>query len=245
MIYQEEYKAQIEDFDLKWQLKYETIIRILENSGNRHSDLAGDSAIEGLKNGASWVFVDWNIEILHRPIYGECLYIKTWIASPTASSSISRQYVLYGKDGERLVVAASKLVLLNHHTRHLAKITPELAAKYQPEPLRIIEENKYPRLTGPLKFDYERKFSLRNTDIDFNGHLHNTLYVDFALSTLPDDVADNVNFSVLRIVYRKPIMPCASITCRYSSTECGHTVALLDGNGLTCSLVEFSGGNGL
>ena len=45
-----DYQPLIEDFYNNGEMKIETILKILENSGNRHSDTAGDYILQSSSN---------------------------------------------------------------------------------------------------------------------------------------------------------------------------------------------------
>lgn len=54
-----EYEPIIEDFYSNGEMKIETILKILENSGNKHSDIAGNNILEGSSSGSAWILTDW------------------------------------------------------------------------------------------------------------------------------------------------------------------------------------------
>ena len=54
-----EYQPLIEDFYSNGEMKIETLLKILENSGNRHSDKAGDYILQSSNNGFAWILTDW------------------------------------------------------------------------------------------------------------------------------------------------------------------------------------------
>ena len=66
-----EYEPIIEDFYSNGEMKIETILKILENSGNKHSDIAGNNILEGSSSGSAWILTDWYVEIDSYPKYGD------------------------------------------------------------------------------------------------------------------------------------------------------------------------------
>ena len=57
------YQPIIEDFNKNGTLKLEAILKVLENSGNVHSDTAGDNNLVRSQNRIAWVLTDWKIQI--------------------------------------------------------------------------------------------------------------------------------------------------------------------------------------
>lgn len=49
------------------------------------------------------------------------------------------------------------------------------------------------------------QFPLRRSDMDYNGHVHNTAYLDFALDVLPKEAARSAEISGIRIAYKHPL----------------------------------------
>ena len=89
------YEPLIEDFYENGDLKLETIFKILENSGNRHSDLAGDHILQGSSSGTAWILTDWYVEIETYPKYGDKISAKTWSQGATSPFGSSRDFELY------------------------------------------------------------------------------------------------------------------------------------------------------
>ena len=68
--------------------------------------------------------------------------------------------------------------------------------------------------------------------MDFNGHVHNTKYLDFALEALPDTVPRDA-FTGFRMVYPKAVKDVEAVTLKYTPDghrplrvrlQCGHAL---------------------
>jgi len=94
-----------------------------------------------------------------------------------------------------------------------------------------------PRLRAPAAFDGEKTLPLRRSDIDFNGHVHNTKYLDFALEALPDTVPRDA-FTGIRMVYPKAVKDVDAVTLKYTLTDTGPFVCVYSGDTL-CTLIRF------
>ena len=55
---------------------------------------------------------------------------------------------------------------------------------YDKEKKQIWYEVPKKKVTAPKEFDYERTVNIRREDIDFNGHVHNSKYIVYALDIL-------------------------------------------------------------
>ena len=239
MIYREEFIPRIEDYTQNGILSLEAILRIFENAGCHHSDSVDDGVIEGSLKGTSWILTQWRVRIFVRPMHGERLSAATWAVNMSRPGSITvRNYAIYNADGSLCVCGAAKLVLMDMNTGRLLRITPELLEKYKPEETDIFEDT-LPRMQEPETFEYEKNIVLRRSDIDFNNHVHNTCYLNFALETLPDEVYKADDFSHINIAYKNPVKANEDIVCKYSACNGKYTVAVYGSDNELKSLVEF------
>ncbi len=103
------YDPLLEDFYPNGDLKIETILKLMENAGSRHSDKAGDNILKGAAKGCTWVLTDWYVLIDKTPKYGKTLKVITWTMGATSLFSTNRNFELYC-DGEKVGVGTTKWV---------------------------------------------------------------------------------------------------------------------------------------
>ena len=71
MIYTEKVKTALKDIGKDNKIKNRAILEILENVASYHSDLVGYGANDIGKTILSWILLDWKLEVLNRPKYGQ------------------------------------------------------------------------------------------------------------------------------------------------------------------------------
>lgn len=237
MFYKETYLPRLSEFNRHSNLSYEAILQILEAAGSHHSDIVNDNVVEGNQTGIAWVLIDWRVRIL-RPIKSaEEINITTWVRGKSGSITVCRDFIVTDKSGAEVILAEAKLGLINVATGKLTRISDDLKAAYQSED-RIVFEDEAPRLRAPNAFLSEQVLSVRRSDIDFNGHVHNTRYLDYALEAIPQDIFDTDAFTGIRIVYSKPVKEDDTITAKYALTESGHFVGIYASD-MLCTLIEL------
>ena len=111
--------------------------------------------------------------------------------------------LLHSESGEVLARGQAKLALVDRSCNKPCLPTPERLAAYQPE-LRTAFVDKLPRLRPPAGCNAESPVQLRRSDMDYNGHLHNTAYLALALDAAPQQVRSGGVHS-FRISYRSPL----------------------------------------
>ena len=194
--------TRVEDFDQHGLLTPTALLSIFENTAVRHAETVGYSPMDdSLRNGMAWVITNWRAEVSRAPAYDEPFTASTWLCNNPRQAT--REMLLHSESGEVLARGQAKLALVDRSCNKPCLPTPERLAAYQPE-LRTAFANKLPRLRPPAGCNAESPVQLRRSDMDYNGHLHNTAYLALALDAAPADVtAEGVH--TFRISYRSPL----------------------------------------
>ena len=238
MIFTEDYKSVIEDFGKDGKLSLFGVLRIFENIGNRHSDMAGDSVFKYDGSSKAWVLTDWQIEAEEYPSYGDSIKVETWSEELKMPLTATRDFALY-KNNQLCVKGISKWVLFDLESQRLCKIESGLLEKYKPENKTIFEDSKLPKIQIPENFEAEKKIMIRRSDFDFNNHVHNLTYLDYALESLPDEVYQKNAFKKLRITYKTAITDNQEIIGKYACMGDKKIICIHDLNGDTKAVVQF------
>lgn len=114
----------------------------------------------------------------------------------------------------------------------LERITDALYAGYHPED-RAVFADPLPRLRPPAAFEDAQTLALRQSDLDYNGHVHNTRYLEFALEALPP----GREFTRLSVVYNRPLAAQETVTLRHTAAGETHTLGVFAGSDLCTLLV--------
>ena len=236
MYYKEIYQPRISDYDRNGKLYYESILQILETAGSHHSDTVGDSVIEGSQSGIAWILTEWRVQILRRTDSKEKLQITTWVRGKAPASAVYRDFLLTDENGTEVIRAEAKFALFDLTTSRLTRISEELFGSYQPEDKTVFEDAQ--RLCAPSEYTSETELKLRRSDIDFNGHVHNTRYVDLAMEALPNEIFVSDDFTDIHVLYAKPVMERAVVKANYVFKDSAYLVAVY-ADDIYCALVEF------
>lgn len=228
MIFKEYYKPFIEDFTTKGSLSLNAILKIFENTSNGHSEIAGDK-IFNYEAGRThaWILTDWYIEIISYPVYGEELKAETWLQDSNSPLISIRNFILY-KNNQVCVKGTTKWVLIDLKTERLCKLEKDLIDKYQPENKTVFEDSKFLKLNVPQNFEFEVTVRLRRSDYDFNNHIHNLVYLDYAFEVIPEKLYKEMNFKSLRINYKSAVKTGTEVIGKYAEVENKKIVCIYD-----------------
>ena len=236
MFYKEICKPRPSDYNRNGKLSYEAILQILENAAGNHSANMGDSIAEANKNGIAWILSEWRVQIVRRPENGESLNITTWVRGKAPASAVYRDFLLTDENGNEVIRAEAKFALFDLTTSRLTRVSEELFGSYQPEDKTVFEDAQ--RLRAPSEYTSETDLKLRRSDIDFNGHVHNTRYVDLATEALPNEFFASDDFSELHILYFKTVMEHSAVKAQYHFDGSSHLVTVYADN-VCCALVKL------
>ncbi|MGN1047952.1 MAG: acyl-[acyl-carrier-protein] thioesterase [Eubacteriales bacterium] len=236
MYYQGAYTPRPSDYNRNGKLSYEAILQILECAAGDHSASAGDSIACANKSGIAWILTEWRVQIVRRPENGETLNITTWVRGKAPASTVYRDFLLSDENGSEIIRAEAKFALFDMKTGRLVRVDEELFLSYQPEE-KVIFDNA-PRLRSAAIYDGEAEIKLRSSDMDFNGHLHNTRYITLALEGLENADSKKRDFSEFHIVYLKPVRDGNAVQIKSFATETGYLIEICSEN-TSCSLVEM------
>ena len=73
MIFESNEKIRLNDIGKNNKLKNESILEILESVASQHSDTVGYGVLDIENTKASWVLLEWKVQVLKRPLYSEKL----------------------------------------------------------------------------------------------------------------------------------------------------------------------------
>ena len=228
--------TRVEDFDQRGLLTPTALLSIFENTAVRHAETVGYSPMnDSLRNGMAWVITNWRVEMDRAPAYDEPFTASTWLCNNPRQAT--REMLLHSAGGEVLARGQAKLALVDRSSNKPCLPTPERLAAYQPEQ-RTAFADRLPRLRPPTAYAAETPLTLRRSDMDYNGHLHNTAYLILALEAAPEAIQE-AGVHSFRISYRSPLRLGDAPTLKSCPQSGGWTAAFLRGDDV-CALVAIN-----
>lgn len=233
MFFEETCKPRISDFEKGGKISLTSIMCILEDVGAHHSAYANDDVLQYSLAGSAWVCTNWRIRIIKPPAGNKELQVTTWARVKTTGAAVLREYTICDQKGELLVIAQAKFVRLDLHTGKPVRITDELYDAYEPEECSVFEE-EMERLTPPEGLGEGQPVPLRKSDVDFNGHVHNTRYIDIAAAGIPEEQFDLTKAKELNIAFRKALKASDQVSVVYALIDGGCFISVNNQHGPCC-----------
>lgn len=174
------------------------VARYFQDCSTLDSNHVGDTLDHLLEQSRVWLLAAWQVEIMRYPELFEEIVISTW---PHDKKGILayRNFDICDLEGNRLISANSMWFYYDLKAGVPTRIMDEDIAAYgQKEKLPMNYKGR--KITLP-KTDGEKMdfFTVRRSDLDTNGHVNNTKYIEMALEYMKD----SAKIVGMRADYRK------------------------------------------
>lgn len=233
MIFKETFKTGLKDIGKNQQVKNRALLEYLENIGAYHSDLAGYGAKDTEKTGVTWILLDWKLQVIKRPSYGDTIEIHTWGKGMNKFFTY-RDFELYNEKNELCAIATSKWALIDIKNGKMARLTEEIVEKYELEEKDVFPQRELEKLKDTEEYSSYINYTVIRKDIDINQHMHNLYYLDLAYEALPEQVyREERPFDNVRITYKKEIKLGETVTCNYTKQNGKHIIVIKSEDGKT------------
>lgn len=165
--------ASVCDMSGRWQPG--AVLRTLQEVSGGHAEGWGLGREALLNAGIAWVLSRIALKMDRYPVYGQTVTVHTW-PGKTRHAFFPRHYTLE-VDGETIGCATALYVLMDIAERkmaHPSRLPGQLPEYDIPAPMPtpgniVLPASEPERFVRPVRY----------TDLDFNGHVNNTHYVDW------------------------------------------------------------------
>lgn len=212
-IYSKSYTICLSDVDFTKHLRLSALFCFFQDIASEAVEALG-IGINTIEKGFSvaWILMRIRADILRNPSWNEKILIDTWPQQPK-KLEFERDFIVKDEAGNIIIRAVSTWVILDINTRQIQR--SELIAK------------DYPKMTagraidcklGKLKPSGQPEIVYRKvigySDVDFNGHLNNSRYVDYITDCFTIDNHKQYEVGSIEVNYINEAMPGDTIVLR-------------------------------
>lgn len=190
-------------------------LSILQDIAEMHSASVGYGVTDIDKTNYSWALLNWKVQFINRPKYGETLTIKTWSRYSTKLYSY-RDFEIYDSKQNLIGIASSKWVLIDVSKGRIAKLEDKIMSLYNPEDKSVFNIVEIDKIDEPSDITSTINYTIRKADIDVNNHVNNLCYVDIALEAFPGTTNEFNSCNNFEIMYKHQIRIDDEINVSYS-----------------------------
>ena len=215
LTYQMKMKIPFDMADMNGHIKLPDVILLsLQVSGMQSIELGvSDKAILEDYN-LVWIITEYDIEVVRLPRFAEEITIETEALSYNRLFCY-RRFTIYDEGGQDLIHMMATFVLMDRDSRKVQAVEPEIVAPYQSEfDKKLIRGPKYESLNEPISKDYHVRFY----DLDMNGHVNNSKYLDWIFEVMGADFLTQYIPKKINLKYVKEVRPSGVITSAVERT---------------------------
>ena len=215
LTYQMKMKIPFDMADMNGHIKLPDVILLsLQVSGMQSIELGvSDKTILEDYN-LVWIITDYDIEVSRLPHFAEEITIETEALSYNRLFCY-RRFTIYDEAGQEIIRMLATFVLMDRDSRKVHTVEPEIVAPYQSDfDKKLIRGPKYESLEEPVIKDYHVRFY----DLDMNGHVNNSKYLDWIFEVMGADFLTQYIPKKINLKYVKEVRPGGVITSAVERT---------------------------
>ena len=178
-MYEKKYYIGSNDVDQFLELKLPSFFRMMQDISTEHAEMLHIGKADTLDKNLYWVITRIELDIIRMPQYLETVTLKTYPGDDMRFIFL-RYFQCEDKDGNVLIKASTLWMVLNHETHHVM-LNPFNGFKAPSEHLE--GELHLPNKAEGEANNLIEVRKIRYSDIDLNGHLNNTKYIDYIVDT--------------------------------------------------------------
>ena len=216
-IYTQEFQVTDNCVDRFGKLKLSTLLYFSQEVAGRHFDRIAMTYDQLAQRGMFWAIIRQRVRITRLPQSGETIRVETW-PMPNTRVAFPRTVVAYDGKGQELFQVLSLWVLMDVNTR--AMILPGKSGIALPGTVR--GDELLPPASLPAKnLLNHRARTVCFTDLDRNGHMNNTKYLDWIADLLPSDFHQAHTPGEFTVCYLSEAREGQELTVSWEFTEDG------------------------
>ena len=180
-IFRQTYKIEDMHLDCFGRVKPSVLLYFAQEAAGQHCNLLGTDWDTLAQQQLFWAVTRHRVQITRLPTRGETVTVETW-PMPTTRVAYPRSTVCYDSNGNELFRMISLWVLMNTQTR--AMVLPGKSGITVTGTLRG-NELAAPGSLVPRPLPNTAIRTVGYTELDRNGHMNNTRYMDWVDDLLP------------------------------------------------------------
>lgn len=236
-MYRKTYEIQFHETDCKNRLKTSVLLNFLQDIAADNAEKIGFGYSKIKNKNIGWFLTKYHIKLYKTLTNEGQIHLETESKGAVRIACI-RDFDIYNNANEKIGEATSSWVLADLTTGKI--VPPSELFDFIPTADRAALRSNFPKIQIPEKFDYEKEFTAKFSDLDVNQHVNNSIYITWAEDTLPLEKLINERISELEIQYKQQVKYNDIVTVRASFDENTNTFVeeLKTQNGETVCLIK-------
>ena len=200
-MYQKDFYIGSNDVDQFLELKLPSFFKMMQEASTEHAEVLDIGKANTIDKGMYWVITRIELDILKMPKYLETVKLTTY-PGDNMRFMFPRYFHLTNQKGEVLIRASTIWMVLDK-VNHRICLNPFNGQTFPEEHTEGELPLPTKAVVGDVKEVEQRK--VRYSDIDLNGHLNNTKYIDYIVDIHDSSFYKENRISHFLINYEKEL----------------------------------------
>lgn len=226
--YEKNYHIDLRDVDFQKELRISALFGYFQDIANLASENLGVGINQLVETyGVAFVLMRIRVDIVRHPKLDEEITIETWPLKP-GKLEFERDYIVRDQAGEVIVKAVSVWVIMDLKKRRLKRseaINLEYPESIEERAIDVALEKI--KVSNNLETAYSKMINY--SDIDFNGHLNNSRYVDYILDCFTLEEHHNYHIKSIEVNYLSEALPGDTLIVKKDLSEIEDNVVIVEG----------------
>lgn len=179
-------------------LKVVSLFDLFQDVGSDHALQIGLSAYDLMEKNYTWVMLKYNVYIHAMPRWKDRVTVKTW-RYPHRNLYELREFDILDASGNLMIKSLSCWVMMNFDSRKPIRLNRFVPPDMMEDQVPV--EDDFSRLSSFDDPENEKAFNVRMQDIDFNNHVNNSVYIGWAVETVPQEIVTTHTLKQVEVNY--------------------------------------------
>lgn len=158
-----------------------------------------------------WIITDYNMKIDRLPVFDEKITIETYAKSHNRLFCY-RAFNIKDEAGNIIIEMVATFVLMDRDTRKVHPVMSEITDAFDSEFSKtMLRGLRFKELEGGVEQEYRVRFY----DLDMNGHVNNSKYLDWVFEVMGADFLTQHVPKKVHLKYVKEVLAGGVITSQY------------------------------
>jgi len=199
LVFRKEYPIHTYETDARGLARMVTLLNYLQDSAGEHAGRLGLSVLDLFKRQMTWVLSRYHVLVHRYPAIGERLEVTTWPSGKNGYFA-TRDFEVADGNGGSVLSATSSWMIIGLERKQPIKVDDIIDIPYAIE--RRALDDPFGSLPVPEARDSEVRFRVESAHLDWNRHVNNAVYVQWALEGVPPDILMKSRPVELEVSYR-------------------------------------------
>ena len=185
------------------QVRLSAICNYLQEISGDHADELGVGIRDLKAKGDTWMLSRLKLNIDAVAKWHDEVIIHTWAAGISGRVIALRDFKGEDGKGNPLFTAVSEWIYVNIKTKRIGRVPAKVGELVPPGAPRVYLPDMPLRFPKTIFPQWTSRITVRRCDQDFNGHVNNAHYVNWALEPLPMDWLTRYRVKTFDIQFRQ------------------------------------------